>query len=201
MARKLSSVINCVDIETTCWEPRNTQPPDEIQDIIEIGIVTLDTREANWNIKDKLSILVKPKSSRVSDFCTKLTSITSEMLEKGGVSLHAAIDILRKDYKSKNRTWISWGDFDRKVFESQCKLYNIPYPFGPRHINLKNAYSVLSGLGVELGMDAALDRIGEALEGTHHRGADDAYNIAKVLKHMMFVFQRGEHKWLNHQQW
>lgn len=34
----------------------------------------------------------------------------------------------------------------------------------------------------EVGMPEALDLLGLKLEGTHHRGIDDASNIAKILE-------------------
>ncbi len=32
-----------------------------------------------------------------------------------------------------------------------------------------------------MGLDGAYNRLGMPLEGTHHRGGDDAWNIAAVL--------------------
>lgn len=37
------------------------------------------------------------------------------------------------------------------------------------------------GLTDEVGMDEALRMAGLPLEGTHHRGVDDAWNIAALL--------------------
>jgi inhibitor of KinA sporulation pathway (predicted exonuclease) len=37
------------------------------------------------------------------------------------------------------------------------------------------------GLRTELGIDAACTRLGLTLEGAHHRGGDDAWNIAQLL--------------------
>ena len=32
-----------------------------------------------------------------------------------------------------------------------------------------------------MGMDNLLNKLGLKLEGRHHRGVDDAYNVAKIL--------------------
>jgi inhibitor of KinA sporulation pathway (predicted exonuclease) len=57
----------------------------------------------------------------------------------------------------------------------------VSYPFGVSHLNVKTLFSIVHGLDREVGMDEALEQLGLAMEGTHHRGADDAWNIAAVL--------------------
>ena len=39
--------------------------------------------------------------------------------------------------------------------------------------------------GVTAGMAGALDLIGFDLQGRHHRGKDDAVNIARILAHLL----------------
>lgn len=195
MPRKRPRKVNIIDLESTCWEPRDTQPEGEYQEIIEIGIAVLNMSDIKYPIEDVRSILVKPTESRLTDFCTDLTTITPELLDKEGIPFVAALDILKTDYKIGDRTWCSWGDFDRKLFEKQCGRRNIKYPFGPRHINLKNLYSVMNNLKFELGMPKALENLGIELEGTHHRGVDDARNIAKIARHMFSIYWLGEKQW------
>ena len=48
-------------------------------------------------------------------------------------------------------------------------------------MNVKTLFSVSLGLSEEIGLDMAYERLGLTMEGTHHRGADDAWNIAGVL--------------------
>ena len=50
-----------------------------------------------------------------------------------------------------------------------------------RHISLKHQHAELAGLRRALGMARALAHEGLALEGMHHRGIDDARNIAKLF--------------------
>ena len=54
-------------------------------------------------------------------------------------------------------------------------------PFGGRHLNLKKQFSAALGEERLYGMDGALCRVGLPLLGTHHRGIDDARNIARLL--------------------
>ena len=62
-----------------------------------------------------------------------------------------------------------------------CRTYDLKYPFGPTHLNIKNLFSVALGLPRELGIDAACERLGVTMEGSHHRGVDDAWNIARIF--------------------
>lgn len=51
---------------------------------------------------------------------------------------------------------------------------------GFEHLNLKRSFAQARGIK-EVGMAQALQLVGLALEGTHHRGLDDARNIARLL--------------------
>lgn len=53
---------------------------------------------------------------------------------------------------------------------------------GPvRHLNVKTLFAIAFGYHHELGLGEAYKKLGKTLEGTHHRGDDDAWNIAGVL--------------------
>jgi inhibitor of KinA sporulation pathway (predicted exonuclease) len=60
-------------------------------------------------------------------------------------------------------------------------LKNVPYPFGSRHINVKTLFAIKHRLTEEIEMDRVLALLGLELIGTHHRGVDDAYNVARIL--------------------
>ena len=42
-------------------------------------------------------------------------------------------------------------------------------------------FAAAVGSGHEMGLDGVYNRLGLTMEGTHHRGDDDAWNIAGVL--------------------
>lgn len=165
-----------IDIEATCWEDQ--PPPGETNEIIEIGVCPVDV--ASLAAGEARSLLVKPVRSHVSPFCTQLTTLTPELVA-AGMPFAAACQVLRKEYRTRGRLWASWGDYDRRIFEQQCAATMTPYPFGKRHLNIKGLCALLLGLPEEPGMAAALELLHLPLIGTHHRGGDDAANIARIL--------------------
>lgn len=175
MSKKLDAII-VVDIESTCW--KSNPPQGEESEIIEIGICLLDVASASPTEKE--SILVKPERSRVSQFCTELTTLTQEQVDEG-ISFAEACALLKSKYKSPQRVWASYGDYDRNMFQKQTLRRGMKYPFGPRHINVKTLFALAYNFPKEVGMPAALETLQIPLEGTHHRGGDDAWNIAKIL--------------------
>ncbi len=166
-----------VDLEATCWTGK--VPEGQENEIIEIGVCLLNT--TTGDISDSRGILVKPERSEVSDFCTSLTTITQAMLDAEAVSFSEACAILRKDYHAEALRWASYGAYDQKMMFQQCSSKGIAYPFSGDHINVKTMFAQLKGLKKPTGMAGALGKLGIALEGTHHRGVDDARNIAKIL--------------------
>jgi inhibitor of KinA sporulation pathway (predicted exonuclease) len=173
---KLFDQVVVVDVESTCWQ--GPPPYGQISEIIEIGLCTVDV--VRLERLEKRSILVKPVRSRVSEFCTQLTSLRYEDLEHAG-SLADAVSILKREYRSLDRLWGSWGDYDRRQFERVCKELTVPYPFGRSHLNIKTLYALAYADNKEMGLDEAYARAGRTLEGRHHRGVDDAWNIAGLF--------------------
>jgi inhibitor of KinA sporulation pathway (predicted exonuclease) len=188
MPRQLDPNVLVIDVESTCWEPPEVQPQNEISEIIEIGIAVVNIKDLT--IKQNDSIIIRPQKSKVSKFCTNLTTLTQKIVDEG-MTFQAAMAVLKRDYKSEDRTFLSWGDYDRKMFERNSRDYGVKYPFGPRHMNLKNSFALLHGLDREPGLDQALDYLGMKLEGTHHRGVWDARNIAKIFIHTLTKFRSG----------
>lgn len=188
MSKKNDPNVLIIDVESTCWEYPEKPGPNEISEIIEIGIAVVDIRSLNLIEND--SIIIKPKTSKISKFCTQLTTLTQKVVDQG-MTYEAALAILRNRFNSENRTFISWGDYDRKMFERNCNSFNVKYPFGSRHMNLKNSFTLLHGLDREPGMDAALKILNMDLYGTHHRGIDDARNIANIFIDTVSKFRTG----------
>lgn len=171
-------LLNVVDVEATCWDGR--VPPGEVNEIIEIGLTVVDL-EARERV-GRHRILVRPGRSTVSAFCTELTGLTQWEVDTG-LSFADACALLADEHGAGERAWASWGDYDRKQFTRQCRDNGVTYPFGfgERHTNAKAVFADAYGLRKRPGMAKALELAGMPLEGRHHRGEDDAWNIAALV--------------------
>lgn len=179
MAKRLDKIL-VIDLEATCWE--GDPPPGQQSEIIEIGLCVLDVSTGERS--EPRAILVKPQRSTLSDFCVQLTTLTPDMLA-GGIDFTEACSLLINEYQSQNRTWASYGDYDRLQFMVQCEAWGLPYPFGRAHINVKNLLALKQGLKREVNLQEGTDLLGLPFEGTIHRGVDDAWNIAAVLSRVL----------------
>ena len=179
MSKMLDNII-VVDIEATCW--RGKPPPGQETEIIEIGICLLDVKTGRR--VEKESILVYPEKSTVSEFCTELTSLEQWQVDRG-VTFRKACKILQKKFRSKQRVWASYGNFDIRQFRHQCDTRNVPYPFSTAHLNVKTLFALKYKLDKEIGMLRALSHLKVEIEGTHHRGIDDAWNTAFILSKLL----------------
>lgn len=164
-----------LDLEATCWAEGNSPARMET---IEIGAVMLDS--ASGPISSEFTAFVKPVlEPTLSDFCTQLTSIRQE-----DVGNAETFDIVFPKFVE----WIgdapfrlcSWGGYDLGQFRTDCGRHALAFPSSfESHINLKREFSHLRGVKL-MGMKAALGVLKILLEGTHHRGIDDARNITKI---------------------
>ena len=180
MKRRLDKIL-VVDLEATCWE--GEPPAGESSEIIEIGLCVLDV--VTGERSDTQGILVKPERSSLSAYCQKLTTIMPDMLADG-LPFAESCTLLAEKFDSRQRTWASFGDYDRIKMMQQCEDWGVPYPFGRSHINVKNLFALQQGLKAEVGLQKATALLGLPFEGTIHRGVDDAWNIAAVLNRVLF---------------
>jgi inhibitor of KinA sporulation pathway (predicted exonuclease) len=177
-----SKTILVIDIEATCWEHL---PPNKFaesrNEIIEIGITPIDI--ATCSLGPSRSIICLPPTTEISDFCTKLTTLTPDFVEFHGIPFADAIKILKEEYKAHRNVFASWGDYDRRSFEKNCRWNNVEYPFSNLHLNVKALFAATYGHSG--GMSKCCAELGIKLEGTHHRGIDDSRNIAKILLQLL----------------
>jgi len=166
-----------IDLEATC-DDRGTVPKHEME-IIEIGAVLVE--RASLEAVGEFQSFVKPvRHKELTPFCTGLTSITQSQVD-GAPGFAEAIEALRRFIDGRDALFASWGDYDRNQFEQDARHHRVTLPFGGRHTNVKRAFSAALGETKRYGMAEALRRVGLPLVGTHHRGIDDARNIARLL--------------------
>jgi 3'-5' exoribonuclease 1 len=162
-----------VDLEATCWE--NVRDYDRME-TIEIGAVELPSADSPPT--REFSRFIRPVAEPLlSDFCRRLTTIRQEDVDRADGFWSVFPEFVR---------WIgdepfvlcSWGGYDLTQFRTDCGRHGLTFPASfERHINLKKGFARLLGVRA-VGMERALAHAGLPLVGTHHRGIDDARNIA-----------------------
>ncbi len=168
------------DLEATCWPGKTNQT----NEIIEIGAVKLDE---SANQLSSFQSFVKPsKNPLLSDFCKELTHISQDQVDDAPCFSEAMIQFENwiQAGEFEETLLLSWGDYDRNqiVNESRVKNYQGDIlKLLKHHENLKKSFAVIKQVK-RCGMARALEIMKIPLEGTHHRGIDDAKNIAKIFK-------------------
>lgn len=170
-----------VDLEATCCD-RGTIPRAQ-NEIIEIGAVMLCA--ASLERVGEFGCFVRPvRHPHLTTFCTNLTSITQEQVNEAPLYPEAMQAFRDWMYPFGSFMFSSWGDYDRKQFEWDCEFHGVSWPFPSGHLNLKAAFAMTTGRK-KMGMTQALEHLGLPLEGTHHRGIDDARNIARIVQEVL----------------
>lgn len=161
------------DLEATCWENDKTRQSE----IIEIGAIKVNSK---LEFISEFQSFIKPKINlNLSVFCKTLTSIKQEQVNGAAYFpnvLNKFQNWIGKDY------WLcSWGFYDKTQLKKDCDLHKINKDWLNNHISIKHQHGATFGHEKGVGMDRALQMLDLQLEGTHHRGIDDARNIAKIF--------------------
>jgi 3'-5' exoribonuclease 1 len=165
-----------LDLEATCWSDRSIKHQNEI---IEIGALKINERQ---EVLGEFNAFIKPKMHPIiSDFCTELTSITQTEIDNARDYNSVISDFWSWIELDEEYLLCSWGFYDKSQFKKDCELHALPTGWLKHHISLKHQYSKIKNLPRLYGMGGALKKERIQLEGTHHRGIDDARNISKLF--------------------
>ncbi|QDT47872.1 sporulation inhibitor KapD [Symmachiella dynata] len=171
-----------VDLEATCSNDGSI--PRDKMETIEIGAVMVEAE--SLQPVDEFQSFIRPVRYRqLSDFCRELTSITQQEVDAAEGFCQVFSRFVQWSVGFADPLFCSWGDYDRHQLRQDCAHHGTAYPFGDEHLNLKAQFSKNLGIRKRLGMAKAIRRIGLELTGTHHRGIDDARNIARLLPHIV----------------
>jgi inhibitor of KinA sporulation pathway (predicted exonuclease) len=167
-----------IDLEATTSDD-GSLPPEQME-TIEIGAVLADAR--TLAPVDEFQSFVHPiRRPRLHPFVTKLTGITQAMVADAPLFPDAFAGLRARLIDHRHPlVFASWGRYDRIQLGRDCALHGIANNM-PEHVNLKTTFSEVQGLKRPLGMTRALARCGLDLDGAHHRGIDDARNVARML--------------------
>lgn len=168
-----------VDLEATCSDDGSIVP--EEMEIIEIG--------ACWAteggvVLERFQHLIRPLARPVlTPFCKQLIGITQEEVDQAPLfpiaarALQAFVD----EVVSSDTVWMSWGAYDYKQLTRDAQRHGIAMPLTMPHRNAKRLFAKAQRIGKEVGMVRACALTGISVEGQHHRGLDDAVNIARLM--------------------
>lgn len=165
------------------------------QEIIEFPCVVYDIKNNKIDRTKDFKFYCKPATEiKITDFCTKLTGIKQEQVDSGlffaeVLREHKKWMISNKFLTETNKLnkcmFVTCGDWDFKTaLQNYCKFLNIRVPkYLTSWCNIKilfsNFYKMKSG-----GMASMLTYLKIKLEGRHHCGLDDCYNIAQIAQKM-----------------
>jgi len=178
-----------VDLEATC--DRRGFPRDQME-TIEVGAVLVDAHSyaAVAEFQTFIRPVVRPWLTR---FCTELTSITQDHVDQAPVFAEAMTlwaQWLQTHAARRPFVFASWGRYDRNQLDQDARRARCRLPVGHQHVDLKTEFAAARQVK-RCGMARALSMVGLPLEGTHHRGIDDARNIAKLLPFIVGPPARG----------
>ena len=167
-----------VDLEATCDDQARLSRRE--MEIIEIGAVMVQ-REGLKVISEFESFVQPVRHPQLTDFCKQLTTIRQDDVAAAQRFPEVAKSLKQWLYRYRSVIFCSWGDYDRRQFEQDCAFHKVPNPMPGTHVNLKKLFSTSLGISKKMGMAGALQHVGLEIQGTHHRGIDDARNIARLL--------------------
>ncbi|XP_064529022.1 ERI1 exoribonuclease 2 [Pseudopipra pipra] len=185
-----------LDFEATCWGERQQRWPE----IIEFPAVLLNT--STGEIESEFHVYVQPQEHPVlSEFCTELTGITQDQVDKG-VPLNICLSLFMKwiqkiqkekkiifstdtqsnfSSEAKACTFVTWTDWDLGVcLQYECKRKQLRKPdILNSWIDLKATYRAFYNRKPK-GLNGALQDLGIAFVGREHSGLDDSRNTARL---------------------
>ena len=171
-----------IDFEATCCNQGSV--PREQMEIIEFGVVMVAATSLE-PVAEFQSFVRPVRHPRLTAFCTQLTSITQQQVDTAP-AFQAVLPAFTAWLSGFGRClFSSWGDYDRLQLQQDCTFHRVPYPLDPAHLNLKREMATRHHLDKKLGLAAAVRRAGLQFTGTHHRGIDDAHNIARLLPYIV----------------
>lgn len=171
-----------IDFEATC---ANDQSIARTQmEIIEIGAVMVETQ--NLSVVDEFQSFVRPvRHPRLTKFCTELTSIRQSDVDAAPSFAQMLTAFKPWLYRYQDIVWGSWGDYDQHQLKQDCDFHRLPHPIGAPHRNVKLLFAQAQKLDKKPGLGGAVRMAGLDFAGTHHRGIDDARNIARLMPYIL----------------
>jgi inhibitor of KinA sporulation pathway (predicted exonuclease) len=170
-----------IDFEATCCDKGTV--PREHMEIIEIGAVMAEAQ--TFEVVGEFQTFIRPvRHPRLTPFCISLTSIEQKDVDAAPLFAEAIAQFKQWLYRYSGFVFCSWGDYDLKQLNQDCDFHKIPYPINAPHLNVKRLMAERQGLSKKPGLGDAVRMAKMEFQGSHHRGIDDARNIARLLPYI-----------------
>lgn len=176
-----------LDFEANCVEEGKL----DCQEIIEFPVVPVDVSSMTIQHEKTFHYYIKPTvHKKITPFCTSLTGITQETVDKG-VELKEALakfDTWMQDnnYNAEDCIIMTCGAWDLNTClraEANYKKIDLPAVL-KQFVNVKMIYGAHFP-SKKIGMVGMLESLKLKLEGKHHSGIDDTKNIAKIVVELL----------------
>ncbi|UYZ83817.1 exonuclease domain-containing protein [Entomomonas sp. E2T0] len=170
-----------IDFEATCCDQGSI--PRHQMEIIEIGAVMVDSQ--TLQLIDEFQSFIKPvRYPKLTTFCTQLTSITQQQVDKATTFKNFIAPFKTWLYQYKKFAFCSWGDYDYNQLNQDCQYHQVANPISAKHINIKRLMAEKQQLQKKPGLGQALKLANMEFIGTAHRGIDDARNMVRLLPYI-----------------
>merc|ERR1712071_290411 len=176
-----------IDFEATCELVKSSNFQHEI---IEFPAVLVNGRTCK--IEDEFRSYCRPViNPLLSEFCTDLTGITQDVVDKAPLFIDALASfeewLSQKQLGTKYSFAIVTDDpWDMGKFpQDQCKLSQVEFPAYSRYwVNIRKIFANFYNTS-RLPLSAMIQLIGQEFQGRAHSGLDDSRNIAAILQRVL----------------
>lgn len=133
--------------KSTCWADKTSQPTDQKSEIFGIEVAIVNTVENK--IIEHESILIKPKTSKISAYCENIYKIPQNEINKNGIPFEQAYRRLRVHYTSRDRISAAWNARERQDLTKQCEAAGLESLFVNPFHSIQGLYSLMLGADTE----------------------------------------------------
>lgn len=155
-------------------------------DILEIGAIMLREEQGTPMMVDLFHTHVRPFHHKtITPQTTEFTGITQEQADHAP-TFTEAVSLFKQWLGDTPYYLCSWGPDDKQQLVRQCRAQNIPLDWIANFNDIQRMFTQLQGssLGQRIGLQQALTLTDIRFFGTHHSALDDAFNTAKLFKHV-----------------
>jgi inhibitor of KinA sporulation pathway (predicted exonuclease) len=173
-----------IDTELSCWDDKVFQR-QQAQEVFEFGLAVVDLQ--TLSIVETGRYFIKNERHDVSPFCTTLTGITQKILDKQGMALSQATELMRTKYGiSNSQNWlVAWGN-ELDWLRRDYALKEVRFPFHNNFINLSAYYCTgMLKSRSKCSLKKACARYGVEMAQPQHSAKADAISTANVLLAMV----------------